>query len=117
MIDYSVCVFNSVTAAKFENCLRDKLSQTETYYTNKHRPLESPATIAQRERDRKQQQNYIDEMQSDNVNATRPNFDDRYADDLNDAVQYLVELSDEEDFKEVAEERVQTIELSDEDGA
>ncbi|XP_055298202.1 uncharacterized protein LOC129566153 [Sitodiplosis mosellana] len=114
-----------VTAAKFENCLRDKLSRTEMYHVNRRDnvaiPLESPITSAQRESEKQKQlqgHQYADRTPPNEVNTTVRDGGERYADESNDAVHYLVELSDEED-NEVEEEieKVETIELSDEEDA
>lgn len=110
-----------VKSRKYKNCLRDKLSQTETYYMKQQRgvpvPVESPTIRAQRERE--QAYSYLD--------TANMIGDQAYVvDEPNDAVHYLVELSDGEDNKEEREnggqkeqevETVTTIELSDEEDA
>lgn len=131
-----------VTAAKFEKCLRDKLSQTETHYMmrqgNVRAPLESPTICAQREREEQQQHSYADRTTPDEF-TTRRDSGKINADEPNDAVHYLVELSDDEENqadevgeeegekeeieeeregqKEQKEQQEQVIEISDEDDA
>lgn len=121
--------FARVTAAKFEKCLRDRLSSTELYYEKQRItvpiPLESPITSAQRARElQKQQQEdercYSAGSSSNEVDTTVRDGDERYPDDSNDAVHYLVELSDGENNEAAAEYQtekvpVETIELSDEE--
>lgn len=129
----------SVTATKFEKCLRDKLSQTETHYMkrqgNVRVQLESPTIRAQREREQQQQQHsYADRSTPDEVTTGRDSGK-IYADEPNDAVHYLVELSDDEGNQadkekekegteeeregqeEQEEQQEQVIEISDEDDA
>lgn len=102
-----------ITANKHENCLRDKLSQTEMYYVKLRgvlTPTESPTIRGQREREQLH-------SNPNKFNITGNVNGHRYADEPDDAVHYLVELSDEECGEKEGVKHVESIELSDDEDA